>query len=178
MSATDILRKDHEHVRRLEKVITKCYEALYKNVDIPFSDIEKITTIISEFLDSIHYSREEDSYFPCVGVSGDFAEEVRKFLIEHQFGRNVAFQISRHLKRWKDGEDAREPVARFLRTYAIYLQDHLAKEDKFFDEAEKVIDASEEKEMFEYFQAIMATTKKVDQIVKEIENLESRDWYN
>ena len=33
---------------------------------IPFPDLEKITLIISEFLDSIHYSREEDSYFPCV----------------------------------------------------------------------------------------------------------------
>ena len=132
--------------------------------------------IISEFLDSIHYSREEDSYFPCAGISGNFADEVRKFLIEHQFGRNIAFQISRHLKNWKDGKDSREPVARFLRTYAIYLQDHLAKEDKFFDEAEKIIDASEEKEMFEYFQAVMATTKKMDDMVKEIENLESRIW--
>ena len=178
MNATDILREDHKHVRRLEQVITKCYEALYNGVDVPLSDIEKITMIISEFLDSIHYSREEDSYFPCVGVSGDFAEEVRKFLIEHQFGRNVAFQISRHLKRWKEGEDAKEPVARFLRTYAIYLQDHLDKEDKFFDEAEKVVDAEEEKEMFAYFQAVMATTKKVDDMIKEIEDLESRYWCN
>ena len=101
---------------------------------------------------------------------------VSGFLIEHQFGRNVAFQISRHLKRWKEGENAKEPVARFLRTYAIYLQDHLAKEDKFFDEAEKVIDAEEEKEMFAYFQAVMATTKKVDAMIKEIKDLESRYW--
>ena len=87
-------------------------------------------------------------------------------MIEHQFGRNVAFQISRHLKRWKAGEDAKEPVARFLRTYAIYLQDHLAKEDKFFDKAEKTVDAEEEKEMFAYFQAVMATTKKVEDMIK------------
>ena len=178
MNATDVLREDHKHVRRLEKVITKCYEALYNGTDVPLSDIEKITMIISEFLDSIHYSREEDSYFPCVGVSGGFAEEVRKFLIEHQFGRNVAFQISRHLKRWKEGENAKEPVARFLRTYAIYLQDHLAKEDKFFDEAEKIVDDEEEKEMFAYFQAVMATTKKVEDMIKEIEDLESRYWCN
>ena len=177
MNATDVLRKDHEHVRRLETIVKKCADELYRGTDIPFSDIEKITMIISEFLDSIHYSREEDSYFPCVGISGDFAAEVRKFLIEHQFGRNVAFQVSRHLKRWKQGEDAREPVARFLRTYGIYLQDHLNKEDKFFDEAEKAIEPEEEKEMFEYFQAVMATTKKVDEMIKEIDNLESKNWF-
>lgn len=176
VSATDVLREDHIHVMRFERVIDKCQKALYAGVDVPFSDIEKINVIISEFLDSIHYSREEDSYFPCVGVSGDFAEEVRRFLIEHQFGRNIAFQIARHLKRWKAGEDAREPVARFLRTYSIYLQDHVSKEEKFFDESQKVIDSSEEKEMYEYFAAVMATTNKVNDILKEIEALESQDW--
>lgn len=176
MSATDVLREDHRHVRRLERVITKCHEALHGGLDVPLSDIEKITVIISEFLDSIHYSREEDSYFPCAGASGDFASEVRKFLIEHQFGRNVASQISRHLKRWKGGEDAREPVARFLRTYAVYLRDHVAKEERFFDEAEKAIDAEEAREMFEYFRAVMATTRRVDALVGEIGDLESRHW--
>ena len=59
MSATETLRKDHKQIKRLEKVVSKCYQELYAGKDIPFSDIEKITIIISEFLDSIHYSREE-----------------------------------------------------------------------------------------------------------------------
>jgi len=66
MSGTETLRKDHQLIKRLEKIISKCYKQLYAGKEIPFSDIEKITIIISEFLDSIHYSREENSYFPCV----------------------------------------------------------------------------------------------------------------
>ena len=31
----------------------------------------------------------------------------------------------------------REPVARFLRTYSIFLIDHMEKEEKFFEKAEK-----------------------------------------
>jgi len=108
LKATDILRKDHEHVRRLEKIVSKASQSVYDEVDIPILHLEKITLIISEFLDAIHYSREENSYFPCASVNGNFAEEVRKFMIEHQFGKNVAYQISRHLNRWKAGEDARE----------------------------------------------------------------------
>ena len=65
------LRKDHQHIRRLEKIVDKCQVELYAGRDIPFSDIEKITIIISEFLDSIHYSREEDSYFACVASYGN-----------------------------------------------------------------------------------------------------------
>ncbi|ABK78488.1 hypothetical protein CENSYa_1879 [Cenarchaeum symbiosum A] len=177
MSATEILREDHLHVKRLEHIIIKCYEALYREEDVPFSDIEKITMIITEFLDAIHHAREENSYFPCVGPSGDFEADVRKFLIEHEFGRKIAVQITHHLGKWKSGEEDREPVARFLRTYAIYLMDHLSKEDKFFDEAEKALDPAEEKEMSDYFLAAKAAAQRVDELVKEIDDLETRNWY-
>ena len=177
MSATETLRNDHKQIKRLEKVISKCYQALYDGKDIPFSDIEKITIIISEFLDSIHYSREENSYFPCV-ASYDLKKEIRTFLIEHEFGRRVARQISKHLQRWKKGEDAREPVARFLRTYSIYLIDHISKEETFFNQAEQtVLSKEEEQEMYEQFKSVMSITKKIDEMIKEIDSLEQRSWF-
>ncbi|KAG2473345.1 MAG: hypothetical protein NPMRTHETA2_1280004 [Nitrosopumilales archaeon] len=92
-------------------MVTKCYNQLYAGKEIPFSDIEKITLIISEFLDSIYYSREENSYFACVASYGSLKKEIRTFLIEHEFGRRVARKISIHLQRWKKGEDARESVS-------------------------------------------------------------------
>ncbi len=177
MSATETLRNDHKQIKRLEKVISKCYQALYDGKDIPFSDIEKITIIISEFLDSIHYSREENSYFPCV-ASYDLKKEIRTFLIEHEFGRRVARQISKHLQRWKKGEDAREPVARFLRTYSIYLIDHISKEENFFDQVEQtILSKEEEQEMYEQFKSVMSITKKIDEMIKEINSLEQRPWF-
>ena len=178
MSATETLRNDHNQIKRLEKVISKCYQALYDGRDVPFSDIEKITIIISEFLDSIHYSREENSYFPCVASYDSLKKEIRTFLIEHEFGRRVARQISKHLQRWKHGEDAREPVARFLRTYSIYLIDHLSKENNFFDQAEQtVLSKEEEQEMYEQFKSVMSITKKIDEMIKEIDSLEQRPWF-
>ena len=178
MSATEILRKDHEQIKRLEKVVSKCYKELHAGKKIPLSDIEKITMIISEFLDSIHYSREEGSYFPCVASYDSLKKEIRTFLIEHEFGRRIAQQISKHLSRWKNGEDAREPVARFLRTYSIYLNDHISKEEDFFDEAEKIVlSKEEEKEMYEQFSSVMAITKKIEDMIKEIDFLENQPWF-
>ncbi len=178
MSATETLRNDHKQIKRLEKVISKCYQALYDGKDIPFSDIEKITIIISEFLDSIHYSREENSYFPCVASYDSLKKEIRTLLIEHEFGRRVARQISKHLQRWKKGEDAREPIARFLRTYSIYLIDHISKEENFFDQAEQtVLSKEEEQEMYEQFKSVMSITKKIDEMIKEIDSLEQRPWF-
>ena len=178
MSATDTLRNDHKQIKRLDKIISKCSSDIYAGKIIPFFDLEKITLIISEFLDSIHYSREEDSYFPCVASYGHLKKEIRALLIEHEFSRRIASKITLHLKRWKNGEDSSEPVARFLRTYSIYLNDHISKEENFFEQAEKeILSKEEEKDMFEEFQSAMVITKKMEFILKEIDYLENQSWF-
>ncbi len=177
MSATNQLRADHDQVRRLEKIVGKCADELCKGTKIPFSDISKITIVISEFVDTIHHSREEDSYFPCVASYDTLKEEIRKFMIEHEFGRNIARQISYHLKRWKNGEDNRKTVSRYLRTYSIFLNDHLNKENKFFDDAETdVLSKEEEIEMYEQYRSVFAIVKKADEMIAEIDYLENQPW--
>ena len=177
MSGTETLREDHKQIRRLEKVIIKCYTELYAGKNIPFSDIDKITLIIEEFLDSIHYSREEDSYFPCVATYDHLKQEIRGLLIEHEFSRRIALQIKKHLKRWKEGEDAREPVARYLKTYSVYLMDHMNKEEDFFDKAEaEVLSKEEEMDMYDQFRSVMTISKKMEDMIKEIEYLENQPW--
>ena len=178
MSATETLREDHKQIKRLEQVIIKCYTELYAGKNIPLSDIDKITLIIEEFLDSIHYSREEDSYFPCVVTYDHLKQEIRSLLIEHEFSRRIAIQIKKYLKRWKDGEDAREPVARYLKTYSIYLIDHMTKEESFFDKAEsEVLSKEDEYDMYEQFKSVMTISKKMEDMIKEIEYLEDQSWF-
>ena len=177
MSATDQLRADHIQVRRLEKVVLKCSEEIANGGNIPFSDIEKIMVIISDFVDAIHHSREEDSYFPCVASYDTLKEEIRAFMIEHEFGRNIARQISKHLQRWRQGHDEREPVSRFLRTYGIYLYDHLNKENTFFDKSEaEILSKEEEIEMYEQYKSVFAIVKKVEELIAEIDYLENQPW--
>ena len=113
MSATETLREDHKQIRRLEKVIIKCYTELYAGKNIPFSDIDKITLIIEEFLDSIHYSREEDSYFPCVATYDHLKQEIQELLIEHEFSRNISIQsknISKDGKKVKMQENLLQDI--------------------------------------------------------------------
>jgi len=177
MSATETLRNDHKQIRRLEKIIVQCYTKIYAGQDIPFSDIEKIIIIMSEFLDAIHYAREENQYFPCVASYDSLKQEIRAFMIEHEFGRRIAASISRHLQKWKDGENEREPVARFLKAYAVYLNDHMTKEEQFFDITEKqVLSPEEEKMMYEEFRAVTAVVTKLDDMIKSLDYLEQTPW--
>ena len=62
-----------------------------------FLDIDKINFLIAEFLDSVHFTREEGSYFPCVASYDHLNKEIRALLIEHEFSRNIAKQISKIL---------------------------------------------------------------------------------
>lgn len=178
MSATDLLRQDHLKIKRLEKIIAKCYEQLYSGKDIPLSDIEKINFVIAEFLDSVHYSREEDSYFACVASYDSLKDEIRKFMIEHEFSRRIAKNINKFLQQWKEGVDSREPVARYLKTYSIYLIDHVKNEEEFFTKAEaEILSKEEEQAMYEQFQSVMAVSTKMQTILDQIEYLEKQDWF-
>jgi len=177
MSATEALRNDHKQIRRLEKIIIQCYTKLNAGQDIPFYDMEQMTRIMSEFLDAIHYSREEDAYFPCVASYDTLKQEIRAFMIEHEFARRIAKSISTHLQSWKKGNNEREPVARFLKAYAVYLNDHITKEDKFFDVTEKeILSKEEEKIMYEEFRAVTAVSTKLDKMLELISGLESKPW--
>ncbi|HIA25873.1 MAG TPA: hypothetical protein EYN77_00495, partial [Candidatus Nitrosopelagicus sp.] len=69
-------------------------------------------------------------------------------------------------------------LARFLRTYSIYLNDHLSKEEDFLERAEKeVLSKEEEQDMFEQFQSVMAVSEKMESILKEINYLENQPWF-
>jgi hemerythrin-like domain-containing protein len=136
-----------------------------------------MTIIMSEFLDAIHYSREEDAYFACVASYDTLREEIKGFMIEHEFARRIAKSISTHLQSWKKGNNERESVARFLKTYAVYLNDHITKEDHFFDVAEKeILSQEEEKMMYEEFRAVTAVTTKLDEMLGLISKLEQKPW--
>ena len=79
---------------------------------------------------------------------------------------------------WKNGEDKREPVARFLRTYSIYLKDHLSKEEDFFNKAEEqILSKEEEAEMYQQFQSVIAIVEKISDMVKLVDNLEDQNWF-
>lgn len=176
MKGTDTLRQDHIHIQRLGTVIRRCHEVLATGQDVPLDDIREIVGIIDVFLDSIHYYREENSYFPCVAAYGTLNGEIRKLLIEHEFSRRIAASLYLHLRRWKAGTDAREPVSRYLKTYAIYLDDHMQKEERFFDAASQTMSVEEEQEMYEQFRFAMDSASRMDDIVDQITCLENKYW--
>lgn len=180
--STRELKQDHLVVRRVRDIAQRCSDELYAGRNIPLEDIEVISVVIEEFVDAFHHGKEEKAYFPSTeGKSGAYAEEVRKFKIEHEFGRRVARMMHRHLKEWRSGVDGREPVARFLKTYAIYVTDHTGKEDGFFDMVEemKSLSDEEDRQIMKHYEACrndVGGNARVEELLKLIAWLEGRGW--
>lgn len=42
-----------------------------------------------------------------------------------------------HLEEFLQGKDAREPLARYLKTYSVFILDHTSKEDRFFTDVKE-----------------------------------------
>jgi len=179
MSATDDLLQDHIFIRRLQTVIEKCYALLYEGKDIPFGDLVKIADIIEQFVDQFHHGNEENSYFPETEYRNHYSDEVRKFVLEHEFGRRIAKRVRIHLEEFLQGEDAREPLARYLKTYSVFILDHTSKEDRFFTDVKenRSLSEKEEKRLKQEFERMRhECIRKSGNLVGMLEQLEKTDW--
>ncbi len=192
MKSTQDLKNDHITIRRIKDIASKCSKKLYEAKYVPIEDIEVISVVIEEFVDHFHHGKEETAYFPETKEKSEFSEDIRKFLIEHEFGRRIAIMLRREVNIWKskikeaykDGEQKEhliEPIARFLKAYAIFIEDHTGKEDKFFDRIEegKIISKSEDEVLLKHYESCMNQAGgkiRIEQMINLINYLENREW--
>jgi hemerythrin-like domain-containing protein len=202
--STQELKHDHITVRRLKNIIERCSDKLYANENIPIEDIEIISVVIEEFVDRFHHGKEEQAYFPKTKDKDGFAEDIRKFLIEHELGKRIATMLRRELNIWKqnknkkngtktqpekdkkiivENEDqkVKEPTARFLKSYAVFITDHTGKEDKFFDliQQKNSISTKEDQMLLQHYEVCknqLGGKDRVEQMIRLVEYLEDRWW--
>ena len=209
MYSTQDLKHDHITVRRLKNITERCSIRLYANENIPIEDIEIISVVIEEFVDRFHHGKEEQAYFPKTKDRDGYAEDIRKFLIEHELGRRIAIMLRRELNIWKQNrhkkkeakkeegrvdteqdkklileeEDpkVKEPIARFLKSYSVFITDHTEKEDKFFDlvQQNNSISTKEDQMLLQHYEACknqIGGKDRIEQMIRLIEYLEGRSW--
>lgn len=179
MSATEDLLQDHVFIRRIQIVIEKCYALLYEGKDIPFGDLVKIENMIEQFVDNFHHGKEEKSYFPETVNKDHYSEEIRKFVIEHELGRRIANRVRVHLEEFLEGKNSREPLARYLKAYSVFILDHTSKEDRFFNDVKEKqsLSEKEEKDLKKEFERMKRECiRKSGNLVEVLKQLENADW--
>lgn len=194
MSSTTNLLQEHLIVRKLGNIAKKCSDRLYTNKDIPIEDIQTISVVIEEFVDAFHHGKEEKAYFPVTKHKNGYSEDIRKFLIEHELGRRIAKMLRRELDllidhdkyekakelKWNNNK-SKEPVARFLKSYAVFVFDHTGKEDVFFKmiQEKQSLSKEEDVELIKHYELCKNKTGgqvRIEEMIKLIEYLEGREW--
>lgn len=191
MSSTKNLLQEHLIVRRIGGIAQKCSDKLYQNQSIPIEDIQIISVVIEEFVDAFHHGKEEKAYFPMTKDKDGFSEDIRKFLIEHELGRRIAVMLRRELDAFTDHNGSKdglkwdnkdkEPIARFLKSYAVFVSDHTGKEDVFFKKIQHKRSVSEEEDLqllrhYESCRSEAGGRARIEEMVRLIGYLEERDW--
>ena len=194
MNSTQNLLDEHFIVRRLGNIAKKCSDGLYSNQNIPIEDIQIISVVIEEFVDTFHHGKEEKAYFPVTKHKNSFSEDIRKFLIEHELGRRIAKMLRRELEllidhdkydqseglKWKTNK-SKEPVARFLKSYSVFVFDHTGKEDIFFKMIQEKHSISDEEDIqlvkhYEICRTQTGGQARIEEMIRLIEYLEDREW--
>jgi hemerythrin-like domain-containing protein len=197
-SSTESLMQEHLLVRRIGNIAQRCSDKLYGNENIPIEDIQIISVVIEEFIDAFHHGKEEKAYFPITRNKDALSEDIRKFLIEHELGRRIANMLRRELNALIEHESSdikttadnyqlkwinsnKEPIARFLKSYAVFVSDHTAKEDVFFKDIQQKDSISEEedKQLLRHYEMCknqIGGQARIEEMLKLIDYLESRDW--
>jgi hemerythrin-like domain-containing protein len=198
-SSTESLMQEHLLVRRIGNIAQRCSDKLYGNENIPIEDIQIISVVIEEFIDAFHHGKEEKAYFPITRNKDALSEDIRKFLIEHELGRRIANMLRRELNALIEHESSdikttandknqlkwinsnKEPIARFLKSYAVFVSDHTTKEDVFFKDIQQKDSISEEedKQLLRHYEMCknqIGGQARIEEMLKLIDYLESRDW--
>jgi hemerythrin-like domain-containing protein len=128
-----------------------------------------------------HHGKEEKAYFPETKDRDGYSEDIRKFLIEHELGRRIARMFRSNLREWKSGTDSREPVARFLKAYSVFVEDHTGKEDKFFNlvEERKSIPLDLDYRLQAHYEACKTDVggpARIEELLRLVGYLEQLDW--
>jgi len=194
MNSTQNLLDEHFIVRRLGNIAKKCSDGLYSNQNIPIEDIQIISVVIEEFVDAFHHGKEEKAYFPVTKHKNSFSEDIQKFLIEHELGRRIAKMLRHELEllidhdkydqseglKWNTNK-SKEPVARFLKSYSVFVFDHTGKEDVFFKIIQEKHSISDEEDIqlvkhYEICRTQTGGQARIEEMIRLIGYLEDREW--
>ena len=158
MRATDELKKEHEGIGLMLRVLDVLKNEYGQGKAPPREDIDGVLEFLSTFVDRCHHGKEEDFLFPTLEAVGveQTGGPIGVLLAEHELGRRLVGRLKEAVARYDGGEKtAAVGIQHIIGEYITLLTRHIVKENTvLFPMADAYLDADKDTELYEAFEQL------------------------
>lgn len=132
MSATTVLRREHDHILSMIACLRAACAAAKTTGSLDEETFRAGVDFIRGYADAWHHAKEEDHLFPALAADGMPSDRgpIAVMLHEHGLGRTYAKHIASQLDDAISGDEtAMATVTRTTLAYADLLTAHIGKEN-------------------------------------------------
>ncbi len=174
--ATNNLENDHANILRLTNIM----EQMIKTYTINLQNLEIVVSLIEEYADDFHHSKEENVFFPYLVKRGFSSEQgpVAVMLHEHDEGRKFTSEMRTGIENYKaNGKSALPDIYQNMQNYIDLLRGHIGKENNIlFKMADRLLTGTEQEHILRAFKDVENKNwdkEKIKKIIFDIEQLEA-----
>lgn len=158
MRHTDVLKEEHQVIKRMLKVLEAISNRLDAGEEISLEVLEQTVDFIRTFADRYHHGKEEDLLYVRAelrGVPGD-GGPIGVMLMEHEEGRGYVGEMASAIEKYAQGDrEALKDYAEGARSYAVLLMQHIDKEDNIlYPITDDYLTEADQKELLERFEEV------------------------
>lgn len=154
MTATDVLRNEHQTILQALRVLARLADAAEGGEPIPLRDCRVLLDFLTRFADGCHHAKEEDALFPMLedrGLPRD-GGPIAVMLHEHVEGRALIAAMRVSSAEMGQVASARARFGAAARSYRSLLEAHIAKEDEvLFRMAERLLTPADQAALVDAF---------------------------
>jgi hemerythrin-like domain-containing protein len=158
MTATDVLRQEHEAILKMLDATEEVSRRLDRGERVAPETLSGLLEFFQLFADRCHHGKEENLLFPLLEKSGIPRDggPIGVMLVEHERGRALIRLMRESAEGYARGAaDAGARWASAARDYAGLLRQHIFKENNIlFKIAERVLTDAEQQELVSGFEKV------------------------
>jgi hemerythrin-like domain-containing protein len=158
MKATDALRKEHDGIELMLKVLQTVAGKFKRGERVNTEHLEGILEFLTIFVDKCHHGKEEEFLFPALEVEGMPREggPIGVMLSEHEQGRKLVARFKDAVTDYKFKDNANaSSIQLIINEYVALLTQHIAKENTIlFPMADAKLDTNKDTELFEAYEQL------------------------
>ncbi len=158
MKATDELKKEHEGIKLMLRILGAVADRIEEGTPVPPEDLDAIAEFLSVFADKCHHGKEENHLFPVLEAVGVLREggPIGVMLQEHAKGRALIAGLKDAVAGYKlKKKDAPGRFVANARQYIELLTQHIEKENGvLFMMADAKLDPGRDDALLEAFEEL------------------------